>query len=379
LNKINITFVTHNVHLTGAPKLLLNLIRVLNKINQYNISVIIKEDKGELTDDFKILVNTLVWKQKLRNNKNLILSKIQEKYIQHRAEKKIQTLINESNIIISNTITNGDFFNKFNFDKVKKCICYVHELEIATEFFTNSNDLKVILETINHFIVPSNAVANHLIKNLSVSQNKISSLNYFIPNPNIKFAKVSENEIFYVGIIGTLDWRKGADILPVFIKLFYDRDPTIKIKFIWRGIDKNNIHFKRIKYELNKINYSDKVIFEQAEKNTESFFKRIKLHISLSKEDPYPLVVLEAASYKIPSLCFDGSGGAQEFISNDAGAVVPYLDLKLLSERIIYFFENQDTLKLFGKNAFNKFMNLHHKEDLILKQFQNIINSSLTK
>jgi glycosyltransferase involved in cell wall biosynthesis len=45
-----------------------------------------------------------------------------------------------------------------------------------------------------------------------------------------------------------------------------------------------------------------------------------------SREDPYPLVCLEAACHGKPIVCFDGAGGMPEFVREDAGRVVPYLD-----------------------------------------------------
>jgi glycosyltransferase involved in cell wall biosynthesis len=47
-----------------------------------------------------------------------------------------------------------------------------------------------------------------------------------------------------------------------------------------------------------------------------------------SREDPYPLVVLEAALLQKPMVCFEKAGGAQDLIETDAGLIVPYLSLK---------------------------------------------------
>ena len=77
---------------------------------------------------------------------------------------------------------------------------------------------------------------------------------------------------------------------------------------------------------------------------------QIDLFLSLSREDPYPLVVLEAARYKIPSLCFEESGGAPEFVEKDAGSVIPFLNLNRLSEEIIMYFHNEKLRKEKGEH-----------------------------
>jgi len=46
-----------------------------------------------------------------------------------------------------------------------------------------------------------------------------------------------------------------------------------------------------------------------------------------SREDPFPLVMLEAAAIKLPMVCFAQSGGGPEFAEIGGGLVVPYLDV----------------------------------------------------
>jgi glycosyltransferase involved in cell wall biosynthesis len=50
-----------------------------------------------------------------------------------------------------------------------------------------------------------------------------------------------------------------------------------------------------------------------------------------SREDPFPLVMLEAGMHGLPTVCFESSGGGPEFIGEDAGCAVPYLDLEHFS------------------------------------------------
>ena len=46
-------------------------------------------------------------------------------------------------------------------------------------------------------------------------------------------------------------------------------------------------------------------------------------------------MVLEAAEHALPILCFDDAGGANEFIGNDSGLTVAYLDTEAFAERIL--------------------------------------------
>jgi len=47
----------------------------------------------------------------------------------------------------------------------------------------------------------------------------------------------------------------------------------------------------------------------------------------LSREDPYPVVALEAGAMGIPTVCFRGSGGIASLAEQGYGIAVRYLDL----------------------------------------------------
>ena len=51
----------------------------------------------------------------------------------------------------------------------------------------------------------------------------------------------------------------------------------------------------------------------------------------LRVEDPFPLVMLEAAALATPTVCFLGNGGAPEFVEEDAGICVPSGNVEALA------------------------------------------------
>ncbi len=59
-----------------------------------------------------------------------------------------------------------------------------------------------------------------------------------------------------------------------------------------------------------------------------------------SREDPYPLVILEAGLNHNPVLCFDGSGGSPDFVGTDTGCLVPYLDLSAMVSALARLTDN---------------------------------------
>jgi glycosyltransferase involved in cell wall biosynthesis len=147
----------------------------------------------------------------------------------------------------------------------------------------------------------------------------------------------------------------------------------VPIEFVWKGISPDSLFLKQIELELRKLGLEKKITFLEQNNDTASFFMQIDLFLSLSREDPYPLVVLEAARYKIPSLCFEESGGAPEFVEKDAGSVIPFLNLNRLSEEIIMYFHNEKLRKEKGERAYTKWREKHGNKTFIKDSFLSIL------
>src|SRR5258708_40252674 len=129
---------------------------------------------------------------------------------------------------------------------------------------------------------------------------------------------------------------------------------------------------KRFAFQIEQAGLQDRVVYEAASAVMEGFFNTIYLYLLSSREDPYPLVVLEAADYKKPTVCFNGGGGAVEFVADDAGTIIPYLDITAAGEAIIHYKMNPDLLKAKGIRAQEKVALLHQDENVIVKQFKEI-------
>jgi len=376
MKPVKILFITHDATITGAPILLLNLIGLLLNLHngKYEIKIIVKNGIGNFIYEFQKIAPTLIWRKPINNGffKRLLSRFISPNYF---CDIKIQQWINESDIVFSNTITNGDFFEAFQFPSSVKLITYVHELEIATRYYTSPHYLKYVLQKSHFFLVPSRAVLSHLVKNLNVLSEKILPLHYFIPfeKLDIKDVKTKEEDEFSVGFVGTLDWRKGADILPLLLQTFFKKYSNTEVRFKWQGASESQIEYIRIEYELQKLGLSDKVTFLKPIKDMTSFYQSIDVLLLISKEDPYPLVVLEAASNGKPCICFDKAGGAPEFVSNNAGTVVPYLDLETFCDAIYTYYTDSVLLSEHGRNAMELYKQLHLNKELISSEFDFVI------
>ena len=69
----------------------------------------------------------------------------------------------------------------------------------------------------------------------------------------------------------------------------------------------------------------------------QDYFCAADVFAMVSREDPFPLVCLEAAALGKPILCFRDAGGMPEFVEDDAGFCVPFLDVEAMAEAIKRF------------------------------------------
>ena len=370
-------FITHDVTQTGAPILLLNLIRLLKESGDYTAKIIIKNSHGILLQQFQNAGEVLVWQEQkptglFQKITSIVLKKLRQF---NRNNKQIQAWLTECDVVISNTITNGDFLTSFDLSAVKLLITYVHELEIATNFFSTPENVQVVKRVSNGFMVPCNAVQLHLKSNLNIPENNISHLNYYIPFATNNPVAPDCNPVFWAGLVGTFDWRKGADILPLLMQVFYKKYPDVNLLFVWKGADKNTIAFKRACYELKKLNLLNKILFEDSSADMDSFYQSVDVLVLLSKEDPYPLVVLEAACNNKPTICFDGAGGAPEFVRDDAGTVVPFLAIETMADTLFAYCSNRKQCIQKGIAANARYHALHYNKQLILNQFKEALKN----
>lgn len=54
-----------------------------------------------------------------------------------------------------------------------------------------------------------------------------------------------------------------------------------------------------------------------------------------SREDPFPLVMLEAGYLGKPVVCFEGAGGAGEYCAHGGGIAVPYVDVDAMASACV--------------------------------------------
>lgn len=370
-----ILIISHDANRVGGPILLLHLAEALTASGRYSVSFLIKQAPLVIVDRFKkypcyVAAKPVNLFTKIASRLNRIFPFLNISQFNY---SNIIASLQDIDIVLSNTITNGDILPVIakNF---KGVVCsYVHELEMSARVFTTPSQIQQVIENSNLFMVPSSAVKKYLEQDLHISGNKIHVLPYYIPPPATTIKKQQENQKFIVAGVGTTEWRKGTDLFIQTAVLLFAKQPNATIEFWWKGANEG-IDLERYRYEIKKVGLSEKIMFLPNTENIEQFFASMNLFILPSREDPYPLVVLEAANYNVPCICFDNAGGSPEFVKDfNSGVCVPYLDTNAMADAILNYYYNSSILNMQGENARKGLIEKHQNAPAIADTFTDIL------
>lgn len=345
-----ILFISHDAGRTGAPMLLLNFLKWFKANTSYYFEVLLKKD-GELRAEFEALAPTMIWYQGASPDKRAA----------HM--KRVKSHLSQSGIhlIFANTITNGDILAALS-DIGCPVICYVHELEYWIEYKTEPGNIKQIKKFTTHYVTGSQAVKDNLVEHLEIPADKIDVVHSFIfaqdiPTPTqnrIRCQLQIPEEAFIVGACGTTDWRKGPDLFVQLARAVYQRQPTSPVHFIWVGGQESGPIFGALWHDVKRIGLENCVHFVSTRPNFREYFAEFDVFVLVSREDPFPLVNLEAALLGKPIICFDGAGGSKEFVEEDAGFVVSYLDIEAMADKTIELLNSPELQQQLGQGAARK-------------------------
>ena len=363
-----IVFVSHEASLTGAPILLLNIVTWLKEHSKYELIVVLGKD-GPLRRRFECVANVInyfvvppYWMRVAGMRRIFSIEAYQEAHYRKSMKGK------DVRAIFSNTIANGTLVNKI-VELNTPVITYVHELQFTIQMqMLFHGDISLAISRTDFFLAGSNAVRKNLIDmgvvpsiiEVAFSSIPIEELNTKL----MSIDKASErNELGIVGdnqflvAVGTASWRKGSDL---FIQLA-NKLSTLRpsLQFAWVGVDKGSIEYLQMSYEVNQYNLSNRFHLIPVSADYLKYIAMADVFALTSREDPFPLVVLEAGLAGKPIVCFENAGGAAEFVSDKNGSVVPYGDIDAMAREIILLLDNDYLRNYKGKNARNQVCECH--------------------
>lgn len=353
---INILFISHEASRSGAPIVLLKLLKWIKKNTTIHFDVLLIEG-GELESEFKTLGEVL----KPIYEKETIFKRITRKILKrikiHQEKSPIEKLLikyqtKNYSIIYGNTIVSISIFDLlYQFFPKAKFFLHVHELYSVTRKYSNTigklSDIPVIFISVSD-LVTKNLKNNHNVKSqvhLIYSFIDFEFLNFYYNSKS----KPSELK-FIVDGGGLVRVTKGYDIFILVAKRAIQKNPSIPYEFRWFGEIPENLQYY-INIDINLGGLSDKLKFYGKLGDPYSKFAESDVMLLTSREDSFPTICLEHAALGIPTICFENVTGITEFVQTDAGIIVPYLDIEKIVDTLAELYHNMEKRKLLGLTA----------------------------
>ena len=346
----NVLFISHDAQPHGAQILLLHLIRWSAANSSIKPHVLLKQD-GPLRKDFEAVAPTSVWPQ---NDPASFLRRCQSaKY----------------DLVYSNTVTNGALLDSLSSLDCPD-ITHIHELGYWITYRAGALNNAQVVQHSDYYITASQAVADCLQETLRIPAARIFVVHAFaltrLGNFDIAAARLRSrrelnipDDAWVIGGSGTTDWRKSPDLFVQLASSVQRRSKEHPVHFIWVGGDASGPEFGTLWHDIRRLGLEKQVHFLGHRENPRDYFAAFDLFALTSREDPYPLVVLEAAALGLPVVGFAKSGGVGEFIEDDAGYLIPYLDIDAMAARSMELLSDESLRRKLGSRAREKAAQRH--------------------
>lgn len=218
-------------------------------------------------------------------------------------------------------------------------VTHVHELGLLFCQQGRSATIQILSGT-HRFIACSSAVKENLMHEHGVAPERVEVVHESIPVRDVQVSRSRADVLREFGFpddvklivgCGSVGWNKGTDLFVQLARLVCEQ--RARARFAWVG--GGSWEIGPLERDLRKVALLDKVRLTGVVEKPADYLSAADIFVLPSREDSFPLVCLEAAALGKPIVCFADAGGAPEFVEDDCGFVVPYLDVDAMAARLI--------------------------------------------
>ena len=194
----------------------------------------------------------------------------------------------------------------------------------------------------DYIFVPSAFAKKTFIEN-GINEKKIIKVPYGT-NLDEFYAEENISKQFTIISTGHISVRKGSlYLLEAFSELNLDDSKLLMVG----NIEKDLFPF------LKPFFLNPNIIFQKHvnQKKLRSFYNNSNLFVTSSLEEGLAVVQIQAMACGLPLICTPNSGGEELIEEGKNGFICPIRDKDYLKNKIIYFYNNREKLKIFGKNS----------------------------
>ncbi|MFT5301852.1 MAG: glycosyltransferase involved in cell wall biosynthesis [Mariniblastus sp.] len=322
-----VVFVSHEATRTGAPKIILNLLKHFNLTCDIQCETVLQSG-GHLASEFGEHSTVDCFNVPNHHTEGI--------------RKRIGRLVNrEKNnlpiLAVCNSMESRESAAALAQLGIP-CISLVHELPSSYTV----DDYKMVLAASQKIVFPAHTVRDAANEKTPLPEGKTMVLPQGLLDPEfgqripqaVARKQVRQElglpeDAFIVLGCGTLDLRKGIDHYAAVARHVAATNQSGRpIHFVWVGDGPRWCHstYHYVKLDMEKSEARDRIHFIGERPQVESYFTGSDAFLLTSRVDPFPCVIHEAMATRLPIITFANSGGAVEALDNGAGVIVPYAD-----------------------------------------------------
>jgi glycosyltransferase involved in cell wall biosynthesis len=360
-----VLFVSHEASRTGAPIFLLELLTWIRRNTDIRATTLVLRD-GPLTplfgavSDVEVLRTSLT-RTTIESGLSRVNADVTQRVFRRRIRRGVRHL-DHHDLVYLNSIVSARVLPVL--DPATPVIAHIHELERGQRAIPGLDDHALLVRRANRFIAVSEGVRKTIEARNAMA--RIDVVPGFIDATAVTASMsddtaddsaslrlsfgLPESGQVVLGV-GQATWRKGIDLflqlaLAVRSRIDLPNPPT----FVWVG-DTDGPAGVDAAWDHARAGLTDAVKFVGIQSDMSRWYKVADLIALTSREDPFPLTVLEAAAYGRPTVCFRDAGGAPEFTRNDAGVAIPYLDVPAMAREVASLLSDANRRRQLGAAA----------------------------
>jgi glycosyltransferase involved in cell wall biosynthesis len=242
-------------------------------------------------------------------------------------------------------------------------VVHVHELEESIRRWVGPAAMALIRDRSDLVVAASGPVADNLRNRHRIPADRIRTIEESIrcTAPRISLAARRRCRA-WLGLdpvaktvlgCGTTDWRKGPDLF-IEVAARVRRRCRTPVQFVWVGSQTDPAESRNLDRLVAAHRLAGVVRFVGPAATPMQYMMASDLFLLTSREDPFPLVCLEAADCGLPVVCFAKAGGMPAFVHPDCGEVVPYLNVARMSAAVVSLLEDRAEARRAGDRAREK-------------------------
>lgn len=356
-----VLFLSHSASRNGATILLLRFLRWLRPRVDWDIEVLVC-GRGPLLEEFRSVAPTGV----VRSFPTFV-SAVPQRY---RAQTSRSLVAAHSaallgtrrfDLIYANTSAVWPLVSALL--NRAPVLWHIHELRYALRLTLGGQRDRAVLSLPERFVAVSQSVKESLVHHFRVPITKIDVVHGFVPlvemapaewqrrRRRVRLALGWPDDAFVVGGCGSLGWRKGSDLFAQIARRVGETDRYGNTRFLWVGGDEAARESLEFDHDLDLLDLEGRCCRVPSAAEVVDYYCAMDLFALTSREDPFPLVMLEAGALGVPTVCFAGSGGGPEFVAGGAGTTVPYAEVHRFAAELEVLRDNAERRKRMGEIA----------------------------